>query len=192
MQPVHGWLLDDEATLLIETAVKSLFFPADHPVIVEIGSYCGRSTVALGLTAREIFPRARVYAIDPHKGSLTAPGGIPCNGTPSFEEFSRNITEAGLDDIVVPVVDYSYNILWNLPVRLLFIDGLHDYENVSRDFHHFEKWVDSGGISSGGYVAFHDYSVYYPGVMTLVDEVLASGAYTKLGQASSLIVLGKL
>jgi glycosyltransferase involved in cell wall biosynthesis len=57
---------------------------------------------------------------------------------------------------------------------------------VARDFHHFEEW-----ILPGGYVAFHDYADYFPGVRSFVDELLAESQYRKIGLAKSLIVLRK-
>ena len=72
------------------------------------------------------------------------------------------------------------------PIAFLFIDGLHNYPNVSRDFYHFERCVLPGGL-----IAFHDYSDYYPGVKCFVDELAASGQYRKLGQARSMIVVEK-
>ena len=62
MRAVEGWLLDDEADLLIATAARALT-SLDAAAIVEVGSYLGRSTVALGSVARIVRPTARVYAV---------------------------------------------------------------------------------------------------------------------------------
>ena len=64
---------------------------------------------------------------------------------------------------------------------------MHDYMNVSRDFKHFAKWV-----SPGGYIAFHDYADYFPGVMSFVNETLSTGDYIEIDKAKSLIVVQKL
>jgi len=101
--------------------------------------------------------------------------------------FNKNIEEAGLTEVVELIKDYSYNVQWEKPISLLFIDGLHDYPNVARDFWHFDKWV-----SLKGYIAFHDYSDYYPGVRTFVDELLITGNYRKINTADSLVVLQKV
>ncbi len=77
-------------------------------------------------------------------------------------------------------------VAWQEMIALLVIDGLHDYANVARDFFHFEPW-----LADGGYVAFHDYAGYFPGVMAFVDELLAAGGYSKVHSAGSLIVLRK-
>ena len=94
---------------------------------------------------------------------------------------------SGLFQLMLELIkNYSYNVVWQKPICLLFIDGLHDYPNVARDFWHFSKWV-----CTGGYVAFHDYSDYYPGVRTFVDELLFSGTYRKINLADSLMVVQK-
>jgi hypothetical protein len=78
-------------------------------------------------------------------------------------------------------------ITWTQPVTLLLVDGLHDYANVARDFFRFDEW-----IVAGGFVAFHDYAPYYPGVLAFVNELLAAGHYRKVQQAGSMIILQKM
>jgi hypothetical protein len=70
---------------------------------------------------------------------------------------------------------------------MIFIDGLHDYPNVARDFIHFSKW-----IVEGGYIAFHDYASYYPGVMAFVNELLETGNYRQVELIGSMILLQKI
>jgi predicted O-methyltransferase YrrM len=160
--------------------------PAPHS-IVEIGSYQGKSTVLLGSVVKAFFPGAKVYAIDPHNGVIGASDQGIHSVSPTLEMFKKNIANAGLTEVIETIVNYSYKVDWQAPVSLLFIDGLHDYPNVSRDFWHFSNWVNSGG-----YIVFHDYADYYPGVQAFVNELLETGQYLKAQQARSLIVLQKL
>jgi hypothetical protein len=78
-------------------------------------------------------------------------------------------------------------VTWDSPITLLFIDGLHDYTNVARDFYQFEQWV-----VTNGYIAFHDYADYYPGVVAFVDEIVNSGKYRKVRLEKSMMVVEKL
>jgi predicted O-methyltransferase YrrM len=186
MKRIEGWLEEDEAELLIATTVRALTdLPEPYP-IVEIGSYCGRSTIVVGSAVRALHSTARVYAIDPHEGEVGAlDQGLQQTG-PTLGRFTANLAAAALDDVVTTVQRRSYDVHWDRPIGLLMIDGLHDYANISRDFWHFERHV-----ALGGYVAFHDYADYYPGVKALVDEVLANGRYQRVQLSRSLMVVRK-
>jgi predicted O-methyltransferase YrrM len=148
----------------------------DATAIVEVGSYCGRSTVVLGSVLQSLrLENVRVYAIDPHDGKLGSLDQEIQQVTPSLNRFQRNIAAAGLEAFVEPICSHPLDVQWCKPICFLFIDGLHDYVSVARDFFHFQSWV-----ASGGYVAFHDYAPYYPGVMTFVNEILAGGGYERV------------
>jgi glycosyltransferase involved in cell wall biosynthesis/predicted O-methyltransferase YrrM len=183
MHQVEGWLTDEEAECLITIAGDVLSrFPSAH-ACVEIGSYCGRSTVVLASVVAQIAPSTRVYAIDPHDGELGAEDVGPEFSRPTFDRFRENMARAGVSPYVVPIRARSYELDWSEPVALLLIDGLHDYDNCARDFRHFEPW-----LARGGRVAFHDYQSW-PGVTAFVDELAASDAYAVLERAGSLVVL---
>jgi len=186
MRAIEGWLEDDEAEVLAAATVRALEELSAPHAIVEIGSYCGRSTVVLGSAAQAHQPDARVYAIDPHDGVVGALDQGLQSGPSTLGRFQQNVADAGLRDVVVTIQRRSFDVAWNQPVSMLFIDGLHDYANVSRDFHHFEAHV-----VPGGYVAFHDYAGYYPGVKTFVNELLASGGYEQVVCVRSMMLLRK-
>jgi predicted O-methyltransferase YrrM len=187
MKQIDGWLEDDEADLLIATAARALVdLPAPH-TMVEIGSYCGRSTVVLGSVAQALARSAKVIAIDPHDGEVGALDQGVKRMAPTLARFEANVAAAGLKDVVETVQRRPHEVTCDRPVDLLLLDGLHDYANASRDFWHFEEH-----IVTGGYVAFHDYADYWPGVKTLVHEVLATGRYRRVHLARTLMVVQKL
>lgn len=187
MKTIEGWLDDGEADLLIATSVRALTtLPAPHAV-VEIGSYCGRSTVVLGAVVKALSPAAKLYAIDPHDGKIGALDQGVETVTPTLTVFKKNIAAAHLTETVEMIQKCSYEVTWDSPITLLFIDGLHDYTNVARDFYQFEKWV-----VTNGYIAFHDYADYYPGVVAFVDEIINSGRYRKVRLEKSMMVVEKL
>jgi len=187
MRQIEGWLEDDEADLLIAaTAMALTKLPQPH-ALVEVGSYCGRSTVLLGSVVKTLCPAARVYAIDPHDGKVGAlDQGIRVM-PPTLERLKRNLADAGLADLVTILPMHSWEVAWDRPIGLLFIDGLHDYANVARDFYHFELQ-----LAPGGYVAFHDYADYYPGVKAFVNELLRAGHYQKVCHTSSMMVVKRI
>ena len=186
MRGIEGWLEDDEADVLMAAAARAIAdLPAPHAV-VEIGSYCGRSTTVLGAVAQAHDCDARVYAIDPHDGVVGALDQDLRAGPPTLARFQKNIADAGLKDVVVTIQQRSCDVAWSRPIALLFIDGLHDYANVARDFLHFERHV-----APGGYVAFHDYADYYPGVKAFVNELLATPDYERVLHVRSMMLLRK-
>ena len=187
IEKIEGWMNEMEAELLI-TLTKKICKEFPAPInIVEIGSYHGKSTVLFGTVVKALCQEARVYSIDAHDGKLGATDKGLQTYKPSLEALKRNISNADLSAVVDIIKDRSVNVKWEKPVSLLFIDGLHDYPNVARDFWHFSNW-----IRKGGYVAFHDYADYFPGVKAFVNEVLAMEEYQKVGKVESLIVLQKL
>jgi predicted O-methyltransferase YrrM len=183
MRPVGGWFSEEEAELLLATVSRALRELAGDFAVVEIGSYLGRSTVLLASAVRDLRPCGQVIAIDPHAGVVSITGGLG-HGVPTYEAFCANVTAAGLQDAVRVIRQCSTDVSWDQPIGLLFIDGLHDYESVSADFDHFERY-----IVSGGFVAFHDYAAYWPGVVQLVDELRSDRDYAWVDSVESLVVL---
>jgi predicted O-methyltransferase YrrM len=180
---IQGWLFVEEIESLALTVERcSLVFEKDL-TIVEVGSYHGRSTVAMGLALKVVRPRSVIFAIDPHEGRLKkGDNKNPIEST--YVKFCDNLIENDINNVQT-YLGKSHECKWNREIQLLFIDGLHDYASVSRDFHHFEQHVEPLG-----FVAFHDYGTY-GGVTTFVDEVLTSTKYEKVSHVKSLIVLQK-
>jgi hypothetical protein len=145
---VEGFLSDDEAVYLMRLAAHG----GGQGAIVEIGSYHGKSTVLLAHAARAA-GREPVVAIDPHLGGAVKP-------------FHDTLARGGVTDHVKPIVATSDAAAesWRGPVRLLWIDGAHTYEQVRRDFHNWTPFLVDGGI-----VAFHD-TYEYEGVRRVIDE----------------------
>jgi hypothetical protein len=167
---IDGWLTPKEAALLARV-VATVRKP-----VVEVGSYKGRSTVMMAGWVDGV----RIYAIDPHEG-IVGEAGKEERYEPTWDAFLANVQNAGASDIIVPIRKKSVEVEWNQEIGLLFVDGLHDYESVRRDFEHFEKWVSE-------WVAFHDYAAAR-GVTKYVDELVGSEKWTPHGLAGNLFVL---
>jgi MMP 1-O-methyltransferase len=118
-----------------------------HGVIVEIGSWQGKSTIALAFGAAKAH-REKIYAIDPH--AIQREEGY-LEDTRSA--FMANIRRAGVDGQVIPMIMTSKEAArhWSQPIRLLWIDGDHRYESVKQDFLLWEPFVVDRGI-----IAMHD------------------------------------
>jgi hypothetical protein len=184
MRRIDGWLSDEEADLLIAATTSALqTLPAPH-VIVEAGSYCGRATVVLGGAVKRLGNGARVHSIDPHDGIVGSTDTGLVHTGPTFDRFTANVAAAGVEDVVESVPEAAATVDWEAPISMLVIDGLHDYEHVSRDFRHFEPWLLEGAL-----IAFHDFAHYFPGVVRFVDELLAEGRYERLQLTDTMILL---
>ena len=188
---IKGLLADDEAEALYNAALQA---GAIGPVL-EIGSYCGKSTIYLGLAARA--NSSTVFALDHHRGSEEHQKGeffhdpeLYDSGEEvmdSFREFRRNISAAELDDVVVPVVAGSQAAArhWQTSLAMVFIDGGHSLEAALTDY---RCWMPH--LMRNGVLAIHDlfddahaggqapYAVY--------RMALASGLFESLGQVNSL------
>ena len=189
IRAIQGWLHEEEADLLLAACNRALCSTTSSSAVLEIGSFCGRSTVLLGSVVECLGLQGKVYAVDSHEGVVGAagsPSGLRTLGS-TLNMFHANIEANGLTHIIEPIVQRSYEVNWRKPIALLFIDGLHDYFNVSRDFHHFAPWV-----VVGGYIAFHDYAEYYPDVMRFVDELVAFPDFQFVSRVESLVVVRKL
>ncbi len=128
---------------------------------VEVGSYCGRSTIWLGAAARAA--ATVLFAVDHHRGSEenqagwehhdreVVDGRVGKMDTLPF--FRQTIHDAGLDDVVVGVVGRSSTVArhWTTALGFLFIDGGHGDEPARLDY---EGW--SHHVAPGGTLAIHD------------------------------------
>lgn len=174
---VDGWLNPKEARRLYRLASEC----KGRGAIVEIGSWKGKSTICLArgsLTGG----KAKIHAIDPHTGSPEHSKQFGAVWT--FDEFRRNITAAGMDDMVIPHVDFSDAVArkFNEPVELIFIDGLHEYEGVKTDF---DSWYPK--VLEHGTIAFHD-TTGWPGVLRVVcEDVFKSRHFRKVRFTKSIV-----
>lgn len=127
-EKIDGWLKLPEAELLFEAAMS-----VKSGCIVEIGSYRGRSTVALAAGARS-GGKAPVFAIEPHEHFVGIKGGA--FGPNDRRAFFRTLLQTKLFSMVRLLNTTSAVITpgWDKPIGLLFIDGDHRYESVYSDF----------------------------------------------------------
>jgi predicted O-methyltransferase YrrM len=154
---VKGFLDEREADCLYKLALKA----GKNGPCLEIGSYCGKSSVYIGTACRE--NSTVLFSIDHHTGSEEQqPGEAYFDPDLSDEEtgkvdtlkqFRKTIADFDLEDVVIPVIGRSALIgsVWKTPLSLIFIDGSHAYESVLNDYN---IWANN--LIPGGYLLFHD------------------------------------
>jgi MMP 1-O-methyltransferase len=156
---IHGFLEPGEGELLFNLAQNC----PPQTVIVEIGSWQGKSTVFLGLGS-QTGKQNKVYAIDPHTGSPEHQKEFISIST--LQNFKRNIQKANLKDLVTPLVKTSAQAApsFRKKIGLLFIDGDHSYSMAKKDF---KLWFPK--LVNEGIIIFHD-STTHPGVKKMVNQ----------------------
>ena len=153
---VRGFLPDEEGLQLYHWALET----AALGPLLEIGSYCGRSTIWLGQAAKE--KQGLVFAVDHHRGSEEHQPGESHHDTALVNQrgevdtlsvFRRNIEAAGLEDTVIAVVTRSTQFArsWSGQLSMVFIDGGHSLSAALSDFRAWAPRVIPGGI-----LAIHD------------------------------------
>ena len=176
-RPVPGFLLENEAKFL---GLLAACTPAKG-LIVEIGSFKGRSTVMLASGAAHygLGPDA---AIDPHNYNLSLPLRSPPPST--LDDFVDSLRAAGVSQHVEfhHALSKDISASWNRPIRLLWIDGDHSYAGAKSDFDGFTPHLSPGGI-----VALHDALNVFPGpIRVFVEDVLRSPRFGAAGFVHSI------
>jgi len=189
---VPGFMPDDEGAALRAAAIG-----AGPGTWLEIGTYCGKSTVLLADAARTV--GAALVTVDHHHGSeenqpgwewhdtsLVDPASGLLDSLPSF----RRILDAHLADVVTAVVARTQLVArwWTTPLRLLFLDGNHTEDIAQHDYAAFARHVEPGGLllvhdvfpdpADGGQAPWH-----------VVQAALASGRFEETATHGSLRVL---
>lgn len=194
--PVKGFLPPPEAERLYELGAMA----APSGPMLEIGSYCGKSTLYLGSACKEA--GTVLFCVDHHQGSeeqqpgeafhdpeLVNPATGAMDTLPFFRETLRL---AGLADHVVPVLAPSHLAAasWATPLSLVFIDGGHTFTAAVTDY---VCW--SSHILPGGLLVVHDIferpdqggqAPYY-----VYNMALASGLFEELPMKGTLGALRK-
>lgn len=159
IEGIEGWFSPDEAEYIASLAKK---VPAESN-IVEIGSFCGRSTISL-IFGSQKGTKPVVHSVDPHLGLK----GIHPEST--LPLFVNNLQRRNLLQYVVIHIYHSEDLAktWDAgKVTLLFIDANHSFESVNKDFTLWCKHLMDGAL-----VVFHDFPQEGPN--KLIREILTS------------------
>jgi len=195
-----GFMPADEGLALHDAAAAATVAVPGRP-LVEIGSYCGKSSIYLGAAARA--GGTVLFAVDHHRGSEENQAGWehhdPSLVDPelgkmdTLSRFRRTIHDAGLEGAVVAVVGDSPTVArhWASPCALVFIDGGHGRDPAHADY---DAW--SPHVAAGGVLVIHDvfpdpadggrppYEIYV--------RALGSGGFEEVSVTGSLRVLRRV
>lgn len=150
-----GFLPADEAHALHDAAARYLSQPDSVGIGVEIGTYCGKSTVFLGAAAEPT--GALVVTVDHHRGSEEHQPGWEYHDTSLVDahsglfdtaaRFRQTIFDAELEGTVLGLLAPSTAAarVWGREVDFVFIDGGHSMEAAQNDYDGWSRWVRPGG-----------------------------------------------
>jgi predicted O-methyltransferase YrrM len=156
-ESVKGFLDPKEGEALYGAALEA---GALGPCL-EIGSYCGKSTIYFGAACQKV--GSVLFALDHHRGSEENQVGWEHHDSELYDSetgllntlplFRQTLRRAGLEDTVVPLVAPSTVAArgWATPLAMVFIDGGHAMEHALNDYRLWAPFVKPGGI-----LAIHD------------------------------------
>ncbi|MET0230971.1 MAG: class I SAM-dependent methyltransferase [Rhodanobacteraceae bacterium] len=184
MNGLQGGITAGEGALLRDLAAEAV-----GGCIIEVGSYRGKSAVALalGVRSKRGEPATRIYCIEPHQPFTGVYGGR--FGPEDRDAFYRAMreTDAFREVALVNLSSEAVAPAWDEPVALAFIDGDHRYAGVRRDFENWDPHVLLGGV-----IAFDDATDTAGGPARLVAEIEAEGRYRRIGGVGKVVVLRKV
>jgi len=196
----RGFMPDDEGRALLDAAMRA-GSALEHPVFVEIGAWCGKSTVYLGAAAEAC--GGTLFSVDHHRGSEENQPGWehhdadlvdPADGRiDTLPHWRRTVARADLEGSVVGLVGDSPTVaaLWRTPIAFLFIDGGHGEAPAWADY---RGWAPH--VAVGGLLAIHDvFADPRDGgrpPYELWCDAVSSGRWREDGERGSLRVLRRV
>ena len=179
-ESIEGWLTPFEEGLLYDLARKD----TAEGVILEVGSWKGKSTVILA-SGSKAGKGDLVYAVDHHRGSVEHATSLGEVNTEA--EFRRNLERASCSETVVPLVMSSREAarLWSrrpARIRLLWVDGAHDYSSVLEDIDLWNPFLVDRGV-----IAFHDFTHSIEVRKATKERICCSRAFSEVKLHGSIL-----
>ena len=155
--------------------------PADG-VILEIGSFKGRSTVALARVAKH-YGLGPVISVDPHTAPSRTDPSLGGQAT-SFDDFMANLRRASVDDAVEVHRVFSHDLARSFarPIRLFWVDGDHTIDGARADIRLFRERLSPGAI-----VVMHDVLGTWEGPLRVfIEDLLECDDFGPAGFCGSI------
>ena len=178
-------------------AIKSL--PSNSPII-EIGSFCGLSTIIISHFKSEFGKTNKLYTCDKWEFEGQKLGNNIGKTDLSHDEYKKFVKESYIRNIqtfcknnlpiTIEIFSDVFFKMWENkqktidvlgresslggPISFVFVDGNHTYEFVKRDFENVDKFLEKNG-----FVLFDDSSDYshWQGSNKVMKEILKRKDY---------------
>lgn len=180
---IPGWVQEREAVALIEASYN---LPSD-PVIVEVGSFVGKSAVLLA-GARKLRGSGIVHCIDPFDASgdsFSVPFYLRVAKRRSIrldQWFAENMKRTGISSWVQAYKSTGQEIgkTWTTPIDLLYLDGDQTPEGARETYELFVPHLKPGGVIAIHNTAERSYDPGHDGSYRLVKETIREPEYTDI------------
>ncbi|TWP36084.1 class I SAM-dependent methyltransferase [Leekyejoonella antrihumi] len=189
-----GFMPVDEGEALHEAALR-----ANPGTWLEIGTYCGKSTLLLGDAARRV--GAQLVTVDHHHGSEENQPGWEWHDESLVDDRTGKLDTLPrfrpvldeLEDCCSAVVARTEVVAqwWSSPIELLFLDGNHTEPIALHDYRSFARHLTPGALlivhdvfpnpDDGGQAPWH-----------VVESAMHSGGFGQVSVHGSLRVLRRL
>jgi predicted O-methyltransferase YrrM len=186
---IPGWMLEEESVALAEACYNL----PDDAVILEIGSFVGKSAVLLA-GARKLRGSGKVHCVDPFDAS-----GDDFS-VPFYQRVARrrqisllawfheNMRRCEVSDWVTAYKGGALDIAptWNTPLDLLFLDGDQSPEGARATYEAYAPFLKPGGVIALHNTAPRDYDPGHDGNRRVVLETIREPEYVEIRQVQGI------
>lgn len=172
---IRGWVRGAEAVALARASQRL----SGSPVIVEVGSFLGCSTVLLA-GARKLLGSGHVYCIDPFAAGGDA-FSVPIYQAIAeslsmslYEQFERHINRAGLTDqvAVLQMTAVEAAASWDRPIDMLYLDGDNSPAGARTAYLAWSKFLKPAAVLAINNSAERQHPPGHDGPLRVVEEFI--------------------
>jgi len=156
VEKIDGWLWQNEIVTLFTYASLAAKNLQKGELLIEIGSWQGRSSLTIGFACR-MYRKGILYSIDPYETIFSRKRAGKSTLT-SFSAarvaFRKNIARYKLQAYIKPIKlssQKAFEQYKDVRTRFIFMDGDHSYEGAHFDAHNWSKT-----LVDDGYLLMHD------------------------------------
>jgi predicted O-methyltransferase YrrM len=154
----RGWLGNGLKDLI---AYVNKIAPTKELTMVEIGAYSGESTSIFCDHFKSV-TTIDPFVNDYDKGDK-ASSAAPMSKVQAV--FNRRMQKYNNYTLIQKTSDEAFHDLESQQFDMVYIDGMHTYEQVKRDILNYRNLIKTGGFVTG-----HDYYQGWPNVVKAIEE----------------------
>lgn len=144
---IPGWLSENDSAILQK------YTQLAPDLIIEIGTYCGRSALVIGQGIEESNYTPKFYAVDPHYHTTltrfsTADMLLCYSALATIPDYGQHVRRLVIES------EKAACLFDNNTIDMIFVDGNHTYDFVVKDITHWLK-----KLKPTGYMIFHDHNL---------------------------------